>query len=476
MKSIFYFPPNWSHSSPDMNIPSLMPYLQDFDITACDLNVQYRIYQRSRDNLDKCLERIKVSQPESLLEKYDMIYNFLVIYKVRVEYILHDIEHFVNPEKYILTSLYESELQLFHKTAYEKDRDINLWNNITGVIKTVDDKEENYYLDFYENYFQEHGLDDVEIVLVFPAGIQQVVSTFTLCGYIKKNYPAIKIIVGGNPFTELIDEIDQSWSILFEKLFDYIMVYEGEYALPDLLRCISGEQSVDLVPNCIHMQNKIVVKNAIDSRVIDIENSHLPDFSGYNLNSYNVPEIVLPYYVTRKCYEKKCSTCDRDNECINDFRIKSVEKVINDLCMYKEKYHAKYIHLADEAIPSEVIEKICQAILEKKLDIKWFTCIQPSGQYTKELCNLMQQAGAVIISDSAEVSSQNGQTNLISYLANTYIFEKEHLLFWIVEKQDILNDTYMQKEYMEKLAEYPQIRYWDVKDLAVRFLSDEVYV
>ena len=476
MKGIFYFPPNWSHSSPDVNIPSLMPYLQDFDITACDLNVQYRIYQRGRDNLDKCLERIKSSQSEALLEKYDMIYNFLVSYKVRVEYILHDIEHFVNPEKYMLTSLYESELQLFHKTAYEKDRDINLWETITDVIETTDNKEENYYLDFYENYFQEHSLDDVEIVLVFPAGIQQVVSTFTLCGYIKKNYPSVKIIVGGNPFTALINEIDQSWSILFEKLFDYILVYEGEYALPDLLRCIAGGQDVDLVPNCIHMQNNKVVKNAVDSRIVDIENSYLPDFGGYNLSSYNVPEIVLPYCMTRKCYEKKCGTCDKDYKCINGFRIKSVEKVINDLCTYKEKYHAKYIHLADEAIPSEVMEKICHVILERQLEIKWFTCIQESGQYTKELYALMQQAGVVFVSHSADTSSQNEQTSFLSYFADTYIFEKEHLLFWLAEKQDLLTDTDMQREYMEKLAEYPQIRYWDDKDQVARFLSDELYV
>ena len=476
MKGICYFPPNWRHSQPDVGIPSLLPYLRDFDITACDMNVQYRIYQRGRENLDKCLERINETVSEELLEKYNMIYHFLVRNKVRVEYILHDIGLFVNPEKYILTSLYERELQLFQRTAYEKECDINLWETITGVIETADNEEENYYLDFYGSYFKEHDLNDIDVVLIFPAGEQQIVSTFTLCGYIKKNYPAIKIIVGGNPFTERINEIDQSWSILFEKLFDFIMVYEAEYALPDLLRCIAREQSVDSVPNCIHMQNNMVVKNAIDNRVVDIDNSPIPDFDSYILDSYNVPEIVLPYSMIRRCIEKPCTSCKRDSDCENGLRIKSVEKVINDLCMYKEKYHAKYIHFADESIPSEVIEKICHVILEKKIDIKWFTCIRASQQYTKELCALMQQAGAVFVSDSVDVSSQNEQTSFLSYFADTYIFEKEHLLFWIAEKQDFLYDTDMQSEYTEKLAEYSQIRYWYDKDQAVYFLSDEVYV
>ena len=467
MKGIFYFPPNWRHSQPDVEIPSLLPYLRDFDITACDMNVQYRIYQRGRENLDRCLERITETVSEELSEKYNMIYHFLVRNKVRVEYILHDMERFVNPEKYILTSLYERELQLFQKSAYEKECDINLWETVTDVIEKTDNEEENYYLDFYESYFREHDLNNIDVVLIFPAGEQQIVSAFTLCRYIKKTYPDIKIIVGGKPFTGRINEIDQSWSTLFEKLFDFIMVYELEYALPNLLRCIAGGQSVDSVPNCIHIQNNMVVKNAIDSRVVDIESSPIPDFSSYYLASYNVPEIVLPYSMTRRCYEKQCTSCKHDFECGNGLQIKSVEKVINDLCIYKEKYHAKYIHFTDESIPSEVIEKICHAILEKKLDIKWFTYIRASKQYTKELCTLIQQAGAVLVSDSAEVSSQNGHASFLSYFTDTYIFEKEHLLFWIAEKRDCLYDTDMQREYKEKLAEYSQLRYWYDQDQAV---------
>lgn len=405
MKGIFYFPPNWNYSQPDLYIPSLLPYLRDFDITVCDMNIQFRIYQRGRENLDKCRDRINKSVPEPLSEKYDMIYHFLVDNKVRVEYILHEIEHFVNMDEYMITSLYERELRLFQKTAYEKGTDINSWKTIANAIQISDNKEENYYLDFYQSYFQEHSLDDVEIVLIFPAGIQQIVSTFTLCRYIKKIHPAVKIIVGGDPFTELISEIDQSWSVLFERLFDYIVVYGAEYALPALLRCIVGGENADSVPNCIHLQKEMVVKNEKDTRVIDVQNSYLPDFSGYSLESYNVPEIILPYSVTRSGY--------------------CVARIISDLRLYQEKYHASYVHFTDESIPPAVIEQICHALIEKQLNIKWFTFIHLSGQYTERLRTLMRQAGAVFISDLDDFRS---------YFFDTFILEKEHLLFWLTEK------------------------------------------
>lgn len=405
MKGFFYFPPNWSYSRPDLYIPSLLPYLRDFDIAVCDLNIQYRIYQRGRENLDKCRERINGSMPEPLSEKYDMLYHFLVDNKVRVEYILHDIEHFVDPKEYMLTSLYERELQIFQKTAYKKDISIDLRTKIADVIDILDDEEENYYHAFYKQYFQEHCLDDVEIVLVFPAGIQQLVSTFTLCRYIKKNHPAIKMIVGGDPFTELVNEIDQSWSVLFEKVFDYIVVYGAEYVLPHLLRCIVGGEKADSVPDCIRLQKGMVVKNAKDMRVMDIQNSYLPDFSGYSLESYSVPEIILPYSVARSGY--------------------GVAGIISDLRLYQDKYHAAYVHFTDESIPPDVIKQICHAIIEKQLNIKWFTSIQLSGQYTEGLRALMRQAGAVFISDFDDFHS---------YFFATFILEKEHLLFWLAKE------------------------------------------
>lgn len=566
MKGIFFFPPNWCNSHPYMSIPCIMPYLQQFDITACDLNAHYRVYQRSKRNLDKCYKRINEFVSQELSEKYNMIYEFLTEDGSKIEDILHDVRKFVNLEEYVFASMYEDELRLFQKVAYEKDGDLNSFRTISDVIGKIDDEDKNYYLDFYEDYFEKRDLNDISVVLVSLAGIQQIISALTLCRYIKRNYPHIKIIVGGNPFTKIINKIDQSWSVLFEKVFDYIMVFEGEYAVPDLLRCIENQGGVEAVPNCIHMKSGVVVKNKIDTRVVDIENGFLPEFSDYDLGAYNVPEVVLPYYVTRGCYWRKCTFCDHDFGYADCFRIKSIEKIVNDLCIYKEKYNVKYVHFVDEAIPPKVIEKMCHAILEKKLDIKWFTCIKASKQYTEELCRLMKEAGAVFVSIGVESCSQkvlnhmnkgisvedieitllnmrkahiwahcfminnfegedykerwetfyfvhkyrnlftsigmgnftlsrnakifdesglsrecetmnafsndvfyNSQTalasqeadflcnyynniNFTSYFFDTYVFEREHLAFWIFEKQGFLNSIYMKKEYMAQIS------------------------
>lgn len=436
MKGMFYFPPEWSHSHPHMDIPAMMPYLREFDIKACDLNVQYRIYQRGRENLDKCLDRINEFMAEPLVKKYEMIYHFLIENKVRVEYILHNAERFVNPEDYLLTSVYEKNLQLFHKRAYGKEGNIDSFKTISDVMKAVDNKENNYYLDFYESYFREHSLKDIDMVLISLAGKQQIVSAFTLCGYLKKNYPAVKIVVVGKPFTKAIHKINQSWHIFFERLFDYIMILEGEYAVYDFVRCIALKEDINSVPNCIHMEKGTVIKNAAGAGAVDRQDGYTPDFGIYDLAAYNVPKIVLPYSIAGGRYWKKYSLFHHDFGYAGCLRSKSVERIVNDLCIYQEKYHAEYIRFVDEAIPPKVIKKICRAILEKKLKIQWFTNAKASRQYTKEVCSLMEKAGTVFVSTEMDACRFLGP----------YIFEKDHLVFWASEKQKACNKNLLLKE------------------------------
>ncbi|MCM1039621.1 MAG: hypothetical protein NC434_09880 [Ruminococcus sp.] len=427
MKAVFFFPPAWRHSRPDIEIPALMPCLRDFDITVCDLNVQYRIYQRGRDNLDECYARIKAVTSESIFEKYDMIYYFLITNKVRVEYILHEMEHFINIEEYARASLYERELQLFHKTAYEKDRDINVWNSISEItndIELLENEDENYYLAFYKNYFAEHDLNGIDVVLIYPAGKQQLTAVFTLCRYIRKHNPAIKIIVGGQPFRDMADEIDQSWAPFFEKLFDYVMISAGEQAVCELLSCVMRRKNAASVDGCIYKQDENVIKNTMNAEILT-KNVHLPDFGGFYLPSYNVPAITLPYCVARVCAH--------------------IEKVIADLWLYQEKYGAEYVYFVDKSLSFDVIAQLCHAILGEGLNIRWFLSSPISGQYTAELLDLMKKAGAVLLPEF--------KTGFITDFYNTCIFEEEHMLFMISENPHFLDEAYLKREYMEKVED-----------------------
>lgn len=413
MKGYFIFPPDWSYSHPYLSIPCIMPYLKkEFDIIPLDLNIEFRKFTRSEKYLKLCYEKIEKITSGSILEKYRMVYEFLILNEKRTYDTIHNFDKFLNIEEYILASLYELELRYFRETANGGKAKLFLCETIEDTMDIIENEEINYYLDFYKTYFQNIDLKSSEIIMVSLAGTYQMIPALTLCRFVKKMYPNIKIIVGGNPFTKIINRINDKWKVLFQKVFDYISVFEGEYLLPKLLRCLRDNGNLSDVQNCIYMKKGEIIKNVSNSKIVDFEHGLLPDFDNFPLSEYSFPERILPYNVTRGCYWKRCTFCDHDFGYADCFRMKSISKIINDLLSYKDKYNVKYVHFVDEAIPPKVLEKLCNAMIEKKLEIKWFTCIKASKQYTLELCRLMKRAGCMFVSIGIESCSQEVLNNM----------------------------------------------------------------
>lgn len=409
MKALFLFPPNWCYSHPYLSIPCIIPYVkkEKIDVTVLDLNIICHKYFKSERFLIKCLHKICNSINQNLIKKYEMIYEFLRENADNVEDILRDHNKFLNYEKYIFAKFYEEELNIFKNVAYNPYNELENYKTVEDILKLTIDKDINYYIDFYEDIKEKYIKQDIDTIVISLAGTQQLVSTFTLCRLIKELFPHIKIILGGNPFTKIINKIDNSWKIMFQKLFDYILVYEGEYVVKDLLNCLEEQADICKIPNCIHLHKGQVTINNLDNRIVDIENAYIPDFRDYNLSMYSTPYVILPYYIERGCYWKRCTFCDHDFGFVDCYRIKSVDKVVKDLMEYKKVYNASYIHFVDEAIPPKFIEKMCNKFIENNLNIKWFTCIKASKKYTKELCDLMKKAGCVFVSIGIESCCQS---------------------------------------------------------------------
>lgn len=417
MKTIFFFPPNWCISHPYMSIPCILPYLNNsgINVSPVDLNIISWKYYKSEKFLDKCLDKISnISKNSRLMKKYIMIHDFLLTNKDNVENILHNPDLFLDYEKYIFAGRYQDELTMFKNMAYNgtknakgKKTSLDNYKTLSDVFEIINNKEINYYWDFYVDTLNEYMDENVEVVIVSLAGIQQIIPTFTLCKYIKEYYPKVKIILGGNPFTKIKNKIDDSWKVMFQKLFDYIMLYEGEYALVDLLKCLEMNGNIFDVPNCIHYTNENVIINDTDSRVVDIKNGFAPEFKDYDLQQYSTPFVILPYYIERGCYWKKCTFCDHDFGFVDCYRIKTIDKIITDLKEYVSLYNVKYVHFVDEAIPPAYIEKMCNAFIENDIQIKWFTCIKASKKFNKELCGLMKKAGCVFVSIGIESCCQD---------------------------------------------------------------------
>ena len=254
------------------------------------------------------------------------------------------------------------------------------------------------------------------ISVPFPGNLY---SAFRSAQFVKKNYPNIKIAMGGGfPNTELRSLSDAR---VFE-FFDYITLDDGE--LPIELLCIhvaSSPPSEGLgeAKRTFLLENgKVVYKNNSSRKDYKQSEVGTPDYSDLLLDKYiSVIEIVNPMHrmwsdgrwnkltMAHGCYWGKCTFCD-----ISLDYIKIYEPIAAKvLCDRMEEMIAQTgqngFHFVDEAAPPALMRSLAIEILRRKLSVTWWTNIRFEKSFTRDLCLLLKASGCIAVSGGLEVAS-----------------------------------------------------------------------
>ncbi|MES2578816.1 MAG: radical SAM protein, partial [Bacteroidota bacterium] len=250
------------------------------------------------------------------------------------------------------------------------------------------------------------------ISVPFPGNLY---SAFRSAQWVKKNYPNIKISMGGGfPNTELRSLSDAR---VFE-FFDFITLDDGETPIEELISNIENKDYNSYKRTFLLEEGKVVYKN--NSLKHDYKQSQVgtPDYSDLLLDKYiSVIEIVNPMHrmwsdgrwnkltMAHGCYWGKCTFCD-----ISLDYIKVYEPVAaNLLCDRMEEMIAQTgengFHFVDEAAPPALMRALALEILRRKLAVTWWTNIRFEKSFTKDLCLLLKASGCIAVSGGLEVAS-----------------------------------------------------------------------
>ena len=254
------------------------------------------------------------------------------------------------------------------------------------------------------------------ISVPFPGNLY---SAFRSAQYVKKQYPNIKISMGGGfPNTELRSLSDAR---VFE-FFDYITLDDGELPVELLCNLVFNSpplEGLGEVKRTFLLENgKVVYKN--NSLKPDYKQSEVgtPDYSDLPLDQYiSVIEIVNPMHrmwsdgrwnkltMAHGCYWGKCTFCD-----ISLDYIKVYEPIAaNLLCDRMEEMIAQTgqngFHYVDEAAPPALMRALALEILRRKLSVTWWTNIRFEKSFTADLCLLLKASGCIAVSGGLEVAS-----------------------------------------------------------------------
>jgi radical SAM superfamily enzyme YgiQ (UPF0313 family) len=206
----------------------------------------------------------------------------------------------------------------------------------------------------------------------------------------------VPIVVGGQ-FTsgQPVETLHSSLTLSMRNI-DYLVRGNADLSLPELIHIIERGETPKAVAGVSYRDGGRIVCNPV--RIIrDLDALPVPDFSQFDLDAY-APVRILPMLTARGCPWRRCTFCSHYRSYGDDYVSLSIEKVIQTLTEYREKYKTRFVVFNDETLPSARAREISLAMLREGMDDIYIdTYGRMDDGYTKELLNLMSKVGFRVV-------------------------------------------------------------------------------
>ena len=292
---------------------------------------------------------------------------------------------------------YQIDGQVF-ETVYRAD-------SLYDLKKAVLDDEANLFGHLYDQYVLPRISQlNPQFIGISILNYQQIIPGFTISHRLmQKGWP---VFIGGTLFVKFIKEIQQD--IQFFDFCRGLIIYEGETALSKLLAAMERGEGFESVPNLLHPVEKT---SKLNSTIIleDLNQLPTPDFNGLPLNAYLAPGIVLPFNLGKGCHWNRCYFCEIpfiNNRTKQNFRIKEVSLIVDQLEELSLKYNTPYFQFTDESCHPDVLAAIADKTLERKLNIRYICYARFDYGFSEKLCKHLYQGGCRKILFGLESGSQ----------------------------------------------------------------------
>ncbi|MDC1384394.1 MAG: radical SAM protein [Crocinitomicaceae bacterium] len=272
---------------------------------------------------------------------------------------------------------------------------------------------EEQLLILLEEKLIEQKPDLVGFSVPFPGNL---FSALRCAQFIKHYDPKIKIAFGGGYCnTELRKLRDPR---IFNYL-DFISLDDGEGPLLRIIQYLSKEIGIDsLERTYILKDGKVHYQDKIPNTIFHHRNLPAPTYEGLQLESYlSFLDVINPMHrlwtdgrwnkltVSHGCYWKQCSFCDVTLDYIGNYQMTTAVDLVNKIELLIEETGRTGFHFVDEAAPPKALKAIAQELLDRKLEIKWWTNIRFEKTFTPELCELLAKSGCIAVTGGLEVAS-----------------------------------------------------------------------
>lgn len=203
---------------------------------------------------------------------------------------------------------------------------------------------------------------------------------------IKKKFPAVPIILGGEHATAAADYILESCSAV-----DMVALGEGEETIIDFAEWLNGRVPLQQIGSLKYLRGGVIITNPARPRIIALDDLPLPAWDLFNIEPYFEMGFAMgvdrgrtmPIVATRGC-PYRCTFCSSPQMWTTRYVMRDVILVVDEIEQYIKQYRVENIDFYDLTF---VIKKqwtldFCAEVKRRGLSFTWQL---PSGTRSEVL-------------------------------------------------------------------------------------------
>ncbi|MBU1122096.1 MAG: B12-binding domain-containing radical SAM protein [Candidatus Omnitrophica bacterium] len=259
----------------------------------------------------------------------------------------------------------------------------------------------------FSRYLRAKGAD----IIGFTATTENRFLVLDLITDSKKVLTKAKIVVGGNHFTYTAQ---QALEVIPE--IDVVVRGEGEITFLELVKAYEGKEDITNILGISYRENNKIIHNLdrpfekdIDKFVIQeevFEDAILP-YGNYSpfmrMRNYYWKDVkTLSIHAGRGC-PGKCVYCLYNKK---QYRTRSVDSVIREIKIKREKYRCSAFHLQDPHLlkRQEFVQDFCGRLLKEDIKIEWYA--ETRADIDIGVLDIMKESGCISLDFGLESASE----------------------------------------------------------------------
>jgi hypothetical protein len=241
------------------------------------------------------------------------------------------------------------------------------------LVRSAEKPEKNPFYPYFHHRLLELSESGGDPIVGFSLNyLSQALCTFAMIGFLRREVPGLKIILGGGLITSWMKR--PRWQNPFRGLVDELVPGPGEDALL-ALNGVSGHIS---------------------------KTRYTPDYGLFPVQDYLAPGTILPYSTSSGCYWNQCSFCPERAEG-NSYVPIPPEKATTDLQTLAEELRPSLIHILDNAIPPTLM----RALTDHPPGAPWYGFVRITRHLTDlDFCRALKRSGCVMLKLGLESGDQ----------------------------------------------------------------------